>query len=261
MLEENRVHEGDCTILMKQVPVRSVDLIVTDPPYNASFDAIKSEWKKYQSINRSWDRIHDYQEFTNEWISEAIRTLRDGGTIYVFCSFHSIAEIINAMKNERLTIRDIIVWHKTNSVPNITQRGYAFSCEFIVWATKGSKWVFNYERMKQLNPDQTLEGEPKQMRDLWSFPTLGGKERFKAKNGSVLHPTQKPEILYRLIIEASSRKGDLIMDCFAGTNTAGIVAKKLGRRWLCLEIDPTFVRTGNERTERWKRLRDIMGGD
>jgi len=88
------------------------------------------------------------------------------------------------------------------------------------------------------------------MRDFLDFveiPLVQGKERSKNKNGRALHPTQKPVKLIELIILASSKEGDIILDPFFGTGTTGYAAEKLNRKWIGIEINKKFVEAAKKR--------------
>ena len=79
------------------------------------------------------------------------------------------------------------------------------------------------------------------------LPILQGKERIKADNGRALHPTQKPEKLIEIIVLASSDEGDLVLDPFFGTGTTGIVAQKMGRKWIGIEMNKKYYKSAMER--------------
>ena len=118
-------------------------------------------------------------------------------------------------------------------MPNMTKRVYTHSTELIVWAVKGKKWIFNYKELKKINPDKQKDGSEKQMRDVWNFPLVQGKERLRIKVVKhYAHPTQKPEAMLERIITASSKKGDIVLDPFMGSGTTAFVAKKLKRNWI-----------------------------
>jgi modification methylase len=93
--------------------------------------------------------------------------------------------------------------------------------------------------MKALNDDL-------QMRDDWLIPLATGSERVRA-NGKRAHSTQKPEALLYRVILGSSNPGDIILDPFSGSGTTCTVAKKLGRQWIGIERDPTYVKVARER--------------
>ena len=88
--------------------------------------------------------------------------------------------------------------------------------------------------MKALN-DET------QMRSIWEIPICTGKERLKNELGEKLHPTQKPEALLYRVILASTKPGDVILDPFFGTGTTGAMAKKMGRNFIGIERDCSYV--------------------
>lgn len=135
-------------------------------------------------------------------------------------------------------------------MPSITKRTFTHSTEFVCWFVKGKGWKYNYFQLKEWNPQKTKEGESKQLRDFINFielPIVQGRERVKGSNGRALHPTQKPEKLIELILMASSDKNDLILDPFFGTGTTGIVASRLGRKWIGIESSKKYFDVANKR--------------
>ena len=107
-------------------------------------------------------------------------------------------------------------------MPNITKRTFTHSTEFVLWFVKGKNWIFNYDEVKKFNPNKTLKGEDKQMRDFLDFielPIVQGKERLRGKDGRALHPTQKPVKLLELIVLASSNEGDNSSKLIKGTDS------------------------------------------
>ncbi len=135
-------------------------------------------------------------------------------------------------------------------MPNITKRTFTHSTEYICWFVKGINWKFNYEKIKEFNPHKTKEGKPKQLRDFIDFielPIVQGKERIKAQNGRAIHPAQKPEKLIELILLASSEKNDIILDPFLGSGTTAVVASRLQRKWIGIEINEDFIKIAYRR--------------
>ena len=96
--------------------------------------------------------------------------------------------------------------------------------------------------MKALN-DET------QMRSIWEIPICTGKERLKNEQGEKLHPTQKPEALLYRVILASTKPGDVILDPFFGTGTTGAMAKKMGRNFIGIERDSSYVAGAQARVD------------
>jgi site-specific DNA-methyltransferase (adenine-specific)/modification methylase len=151
------------------------------------------------------------------------------------------------LKQLGFQIKNVITWQKTNAMPNMTKRVFTHSSEFIVWAVKGKNWIFNYEDIKDINPDKQKDGSKKQMRDVWPMPLVQGKERIRGQNGRAIHPTQKPEEMLKRIIVASSNKGDLVFDPFMGSGTTAFVAKKLKRNWIGVEKEKKYIKIANAR--------------
>ena len=97
-----------------------------------------------------------------------------------------------------------------------------------------SRVTFNYEALKRANDDT-------QMRSDWLFPICTGAERLKDKDEAKVHPTQKPEALLYRVLSATTKPGDVVLDPFFGTGTTGAVAKKLGRHFIGIEREDSYV--------------------
>ena len=250
----NIFHIGNCIeIIRRELITESIDLIFADPPYNLSGNGL--EWIDNQTggpwhmMNEVWDKMSstEYEEFTFHWISECERVLRESGSIYVACSYHNIGEVMIVLKRLGFRINNIITWHKTNAMPNMTRRTFTHCTEFVVWATKGKGWIFNYSKIKLINPDRQRNGSPKQMRDLWQMPLVQGKERLSNKDGRALHPTQKPEEMLKRIILASSNEQDVVLDPFIGSGTTAVVAQRHGRRWIGIDREEKYIKAAKRR--------------
>jgi site-specific DNA-methyltransferase (adenine-specific)/modification methylase len=253
-MKTNIIYNGDCiNVLNKKIDKESIDLIFADPPYNLSGNGLKWKGNKtggdWYMVNEQWDKMTapEYIKFTRKWLGACDRVLKDKGSIYIACSYHNIAEVMIVLKQLDFKINNIITWYKTNAMPNMTRRVFTHSTEFVVWAVKGKKWVFNYEELKKINPEKQKDGSPKQMRDLWESPLVQGKERLRGDDGRALHPTQKPEEMLKRIILASSQKGDVVLDPFLGSGTTSYVAKKYGRRWIGIEKDERYIKIATKR--------------
>ena len=253
-MKTNVIYNGDCLdILNKKVDEKSVDLIFADPPYNLSGNGLQWKGNKtggdWYMVNEQWDKVTalEYMQFTRKWLAACARVLRDKGAIYVACSYHNIAEVMISLKQLHFKINNVITWYKTNAMPNMTKRVFTHSTEFVVWAVKGRGWTFNYEKIKEINPDRQKNGDLKQMRDLWELPLVQGKERLRGDGGRALHPTQKPEEMLKRIILASSRKGNIVLDPFLGSGTTTFVAKQYGRKWIGIEQDGNYVKSARKR--------------
>jgi len=200
-------------------------------------------------MNENWDiwNYNDYVKFTEAWIKECYRVLKDNGSLYISCTQHNIGEILCTAKQFGFKVNNILTWYKPNAMPNITKRTFTHSTEYVCWFVKGKHWKFNYDELKALNMNKTKEGKPKQMRDFIELPIVQGKERLKNAIGRAAHPTQKPERLLEIIIKASSNENDIVLDPFMGSGTTGVVAKKFNRKWIGIEINEDYIKLAKGR--------------
>src|SRR3954464_10853344 len=128
-------------------------------------------------------------------------------------------------------------------MPNFKGTRFTNAHETLIWASMGekAKYTFNYRAMKTLNDEL-------QMRSDWVLPICGGQERLR-KDGTKVHPTQKPEALLYRVLLATTKPGDVVLDPFFGTGTTGAVAKRLGRQWIGCERERRYVRVARERID------------
>ena len=246
---------GDCIKEMSKIKDQSVDMIFADPPYNLqlSKSLLRPDQTNVKGVNHSWDKFNSfeaYDKFTKEWLYQCKRILKDDGTIWVIGSYHNIYRVGAIIQNLGFWILNDIIWNKTNPMPNFKGNRFTNAHETIIWASKSkkSKYNFNYKAMKVSNDD-------KQMRSDWSLPICSGYERIK-KSGKTLHPTQKPEFLLHRIIISSTKKNDKILDPFLGTGTSGVVAKRLGRKFIGIENNKEYMRYAKHRIKETKILNE-----
>ena len=245
----NNIIFGDCLSKLKLIQEQSVDLILTDPPYNASNKKIELLNNKtggaYYKINENWDKFGyytNYLNWTKQWLLQCNRVLKNTGSILICCSMHNIAEIIISLKELSYKELNIITWKKTNPMPNITKRMLTHSTEFVVWFAKNKDWIFNYEEMKKYN-------NGKQLKDVWEFSLCQGTERIKGKNNRSAHPTQKPLRLFNRLIEMASNENDLVLDPFIGSGTTAVSCIKLKRKYIGIENNIDYYNLAKQRIE------------
>src|SRR6476660_1352169 len=249
ILPFNVILEGDCVAEMERLPDKSVDMIFADPPYNLQLggDLFRPEGSRVDAVDDEWDKFESlaaYDDFTREWLEQARRILKDDGTIWVIGSYHNIYRVGSLLQDADFWILNDIVWRKTNPMPNFRGTRFTNAHETLLWCAKDEKarYTFNYRAMKALNDDL-------QMRSDWLLPICAGGERVKGEDGSKAHPTQKPEALLYRILLACTKPGDVVLDPFFGTGTTGAVARRLGRRWIGIKREPTYVAVARERID------------
>jgi len=226
-----QLHHGDFNTVVKKVGDGSIDLIITDPPYNVSNErtfVFEGRTNISQDFGE-WDK-HEHTDFIAEfavWARECFRLLRNKGSGYIFTSDSYISHLREALETAGLDVRATIVWHKTNPGTQVVKTNFRSSVEYILFFTKGEQHTFNWQ------------GE-NEMHNFIESPICGGNERLVNGQKNTLHPTQKPEAVIRHLMEISSVKGDTVFDGFMGVGTTGKVARDLGRKFLGIEQDQTY---------------------
>jgi modification methylase len=241
------VLHGDCVELMARLPDKSVDLVFADPPYNLQLrgELWRPELKIVAGVSHSWDRftsLAEYDQFTRAWMSECQRVLKDTGSLWTIGSYHTIYRIGSIMQDLGFWILNDIVWIKNNPLPNMRGTRFCNAHETLLWAKKNEaqkSYTFHYHAAKAANEDR-------QMRSDWYLPICSGGER-ETRNGRTAHPTQKPEALMRRIVNLTSMPGDIVLDPFCGTGTTAAVAKELGRAYITIDSEESYVGLAEKR--------------
>ena len=244
---KNKIINGDSLEELKKIPSETFDLIFADPPYNLQLkgELTRPDRSKVNAVNDKWDQFENfkkYDEFTYAWLAECKRILKKDGAIWVIGSYHNIFRVGTAIQNLGFWILNDVIWNKNNPMPNFRGTRFTNAHETLIWASKSekSKYTFNYDAMKALN-------DGLQMRSDWVMPICTGQERLKGADGAKAHPTQKPENLLARVILSSTKRGDVILDPFFGTGTTGAVAKRLGRHYIGIEQDKSYVDLATDR--------------
>ncbi|MCK9310358.1 MAG: site-specific DNA-methyltransferase [Candidatus Cloacimonetes bacterium] len=232
------LYQGDSNKVIRQLESKSVDMIFADPPYFLSNGGVSCHSGKQVNVDKgAWDKGLSPEEklkYNRKWLRACKEILKDNGTIWISGTYHNIYSIGVALELEGFSIINNITWQKPNPAPNLACRCFTHSTETIIWARKingkrKGNHLFNYQLMKEINGD-------KQMKDVW---LLNLPKKSEKTNGK--HPTQKPEAVLERIILAATHEGDLILDPFNGSGTTGVVAKKLERRYIGIEIEKEYL--------------------
>ena len=248
-LEPDRIYQGDCRDLLQTLPAGSVDLIFADPGYNLQLrsELYRPNLSKVDAVDDAWDRFDDfaaYDAFTRDWRIGCRRVLKDTGTLWVIVSYHNIYRVGTILQDLGYWILNDVVWIKTNPMPNFRGVRFTNAHETLLWCKRSQQqkhYTFNYHAMKMANDE-------KQMRSDWELPLCTGAERLTV-DGAKLHATQKPEALLYRVLLASSNPGDVVLDPFFGTGTTGAVAKRLGRHFIGIERDASYIQAAQTRID------------
>ena len=242
------------------LPMNSVDLIIADPPYNLTKSFNGNIFTKKSST--------DYESYTRQWLSAIKPLLKENGSIYVCCDW-ATSLIVGNILQEYFQIRNRITWQREKG--RGAQSNWKNSMEDIWFATNSDKYVFNLNAVKvrkKVIAPYRIDGKPKD----WS-ETENGNYRdtcpsnfwdditvpFWSMAENTAHPTQKSEKLIAKIILASSLEKGIILDPFLGSGTTSVVAKKLNRHYIGIELEAQYCVWAEQRLEMADSKRDIQG--
>jgi len=247
--KQYRLYLADCLEQLKEIPEGIVDMVFADPPYGLSNGGITCKNGKIVSVDKGeWDKTHGVERdfaFHHKWLDLCRRILKPDGTLWVSGTYHSIYACGFAMQILGYHILNDICWFKPNASPNMSCRYFTASHETLLWARKDkkAKHIFNYEAMKNGDfPKDFIKKPNSQMRSVWAIGTPLPAEKIFGR-----HPTQKPLALLERIIAASTNSGDLILDPFMGSGTTGVAALKLGRKFVGIEREQSFLELAEKR--------------
>ncbi len=230
----NRIHRMDALEGLARVPDGSVDLIVTDPPWNIATlnrkTIVRGRYLSTKEAFGSWDTFHpfDYDLFMLRLISEAHRVLKQGGAMYLFTARQDNGFFIRQAVARGFTYRDQIALVKTSSVPSVFKNSWRNAFDLCVYFTKGKVRAFHF-------PGQA------EAVNVYTYPI---------RHKSTTHPTEKPVEFIKRVISVSSDVGDLVLDPFMGSGTTAVAAKELGRLFLGFERERSYVAMANDRLAR-----------
>lgn len=241
---------SDCLNFLKNIKNFTFDLIVVDPPYKlempekSGVDKLMKD-KRMKRVNEDWDKfsLDEYLLFSENWIKEGFRVLKQHGSMFIFGSYHNIGLINYICQKNKFMIINEIIWYKRNAVPNLACRRLTASHETILWVSKNKKYKFNYLDLKngEFETDN-LKKPNKQMRDVWDIPTAG--------NESVGHPTQKPISVYERCIKTAINKQEensIVLDFFSGSGTCAIACLNIGVNCVLVEKNKDYCSIAENR--------------
>lgn len=239
----------------------SVDLLILDPPYNLS--------KVFGEKKFSKRKVSEYSEWLDEIVNRLVPLLSSTATVYFCGDWHTSASIF-AVASKYFMVRNRVTWEREKG--RGAKTNWKNSSEDIWFCTVGNEYTFNVDavklRRKVIAPYTHDDGSPKD----WKETTQG---RFRDTHPSNMwtditipfwsmpentdHPTQKSEKLFARLILASSNPGDLVLDPFLGSGTTSVVAKKLRRNYIGIEVDEEYCLLAEKRLELAEQDKTIQG--
>lgn len=241
---------GDCLEVMPLLPDQFVDLMIADPPYNLHKDF---HGKKFRQTS---DEM--YEEYTHSWILRTLPLLKPDASVYVCCDWQSSAAIVSVLK-KYFIVQNRITWQREKGRGALNN--WKNSMEDIWFVTRSKHYTFNVDdvkvRRKVIAPYK-VDGKPKD----WEETKAGNFRNTCPSNfwddisvpywsmpENTAHPTQKPEKLLAKLILASSDAGGVVFDPFLGSGSTSVTAKKLGRHYVGIEMNPQYCVWAEKRLE------------
>lgn len=212
--------QGDCLERMKEIPDGSVDMVLTDPPYNIA------RKNNFHTMGRSgidfgeWDKGFDLFSY----IDIVVKKLNKNGSFVVFNAWRNLGAIAEYAESVGLDTKDMLRLEKTNPMPRNRDRRYITDYECAIWfVKKGAKWTFNRQDEKYQRP------------------------KFVHSIDKGFHPTQKSLGLMKELVLIHSNEGDTVLDPFMGSGTTGVAAVNLNRKFIGIELDPEYFAIAEKR--------------
>jgi site-specific DNA-methyltransferase (adenine-specific) len=227
----NKVILGDCYEILKTLEKNSVDLILTDPPYNISRPSNfkkNSDNKKFNNISIEFGKWDENEIDLDSLFCEFKRILKSGGTIVIFYDVWKCSNLKRIAESYGFKQPRICQWVKTNPVPINSKKNYLSNAiEFFCVFVKDKKGVFNSKYDK----------------GIYNYPICHGHERTK-------HPTQKPLELMKVLIEKHSSEEDVVLDPFGGSGTTAVAALQTKRKYILIEKSTEYYNISLDRIQQ-----------
>ncbi len=207
------IYHADCRELLTLIPDKSIDLVLTDPPYGVS----------YQSNHRDdkFEIIYGDVDYPTAWLGAATN-LVDRGTIYLFCNEASLDKAKSLLHNHKWSSNRLLIWDKQNSSGGNLEN-YGLRTEFILYGTKMFAPKLNGSR----------DG------NLISIPRVRPQD--------LQHPNEKPYLLMAYLVMKSTNPQEVVLDPFLGSGVTTLAARDLGRKCIGIEIEEKYCEVAAKR--------------
>ena len=233
----NEIHCSDAYKLCTNQKRGSIDLILTDPPYNIAVPVRDTDGPSDYPRNRftltqdaaPWDSGFKLELAL---IREFWTILRDGGTAIIFYDIYKLETLRDLLRRVGFRGLRIIYWLRTNPIPQNTSKAYLInSAEVALVAVKGHNATFNADYHK----------------GIFRYPSQNRKSL------GVKHPTIKPLKLIEELITIHSNNGDRVFDCFLGSGVSALASLKHGREFIGGDLNEDYVSAARQLIEKFRK--------
>jgi site-specific DNA-methyltransferase (adenine-specific) len=234
----NQVFCEDALAGLARIPDGSIDLILTDPPYNLGKDYGNGSDQQTED---------DYLRWTEQWIDAALPKLKPNGSLYIFLTWRFSPEIFVLLK-KRMTMMNEIIWDRRVPSMGGSVRSYSSVHDTIGFFVRRKDYYFDLDAVRIPYDAETKKARSRSIfvgakwleigynpKDLWSVSRLHREHPERAD-----HPTQKPLEIIERMVKASCPPDGVVLDLFMGSGTTAIAAKRCGRNFVGFELNPDY---------------------
>ncbi len=253
-MKTNQIICGDALQELQKLPDAIAQSIIADPPY---FNVLENE-----AWDTQWKTAADYLAWCEKWVAESIRVLCDDGLAFIFGQLgkreHTFLHLMSRLTQQH-QFHDLIIWDRAVGYDE-RRDSFTPQYEMVLVMRKGEKVKFNKDAVRIPYDAKTIEVYLKDKRykdmdarkahleagkfatNILRVPSLKGISKEKCG-----HPSQKPIDLIEKLVACSTDEGDLVLDPFLGSGTTAAAAQRLGRHWIGIEKDKTYVQIAQKR--------------
>ena len=227
-MSDIKLYNGNCLELMKLIPDKSIDLILTDPPYKITARGNGGNsggmFQKKEVNNGKVFKVNDLE--IEDWLPEFYRVLKDGTHCYIMTNNKNITHYLSVIDSSLFHFIKNLIWVKDNKIMGQT---YMSQFEYVIMLRKGK-----HKRINDCGQGDVLQIPNKKMKNL---------------EGKTIHDTEKPVKLNEILIANSSNEGETVLDPFMGVGSCGVACVNTNRNFIGIELDEGYYNIAKERIE------------
>lgn len=218
------LYKGDCLEVMKDIKDKSIDCIITDPPYLIKYKTNHRKNKKHDFCSEIQNDKLSNIDLIENFIQRSFELLKDNSAFYCFCSWKTEDLFKQLLEQTGFKIKNQIIWVKNNWTAGDLKAQYGQQYEICFYCNKGRKEI-----------------NGKRLTDVWFFNRVVGNQQ--------LHQNQKPIELLEQIIIKSTNQNDIILDPFMGSGSTGVACANTNRNFIGIELDENYFNVAKKRIE------------
>ena len=227
-MSDIKLYNGNCLELMKLIPDKSIDLILTDPPYKITARGNGGNsggmFQKKEVNNGKVFKVNDLE--IEDWLPEFYRVLKDGTHCYIMTNNKNITHYLSVIDSSLFHFIKNLIWVKDNKIMGQT---YMSQFEYVIMLRKGK-----HKRINDCGQSDVLQIPNKKMKNL---------------EGKTIHDTEKPVKLNEILIANSSNEGETVLDPFMGVGSCGVACINTNRNFIGIELDEEYYNIAKEKIE------------